>query len=97
MGKRNYNSKVVFSGLDQMRQRNKLVEICNNAGIDKHITFHKLRHTFAVHMLEKTNNLMLLKELMHHDKIESTLVYANVVDTTKRNELDKFTLDVLGV
>ena len=97
MGERRGKNDLVFAGLAEERHRAELVDICYNAGIDKHITFHKLRHTFAVHMLEKTGNLMLLKELLHHDDIKSTLVYANIVETTKREALNNFTMDSLDI
>ena len=48
-------------------------------------------------MLEKTGNLMLLKELLHHDDIKSTLVYANIVETTKRETLNNFTMESLDI
>lgn len=97
MGNRGNNNDFVFDGIVEDRHRAELVQLCNDAGIDKHITFHKLRHTFAVHMLEKTGNLMLLKELLHHDDIKSTLVYANIVETTKREAMNEFTFDSLGI
>ena len=97
MGERKNKNDLVFDGLVEDRHREELIDICYNAGIDKHITFHKLRHTFAVHMLEKTHNLMLLKELLHHEDIKSTLVYANIVETTKRETLNNFTMESLDI
>lgn len=50
-------------------------------GSSKPITAHTLRHTFATHLLESGMNLIALKELMGHARIETTLVYLHVCNT----------------
>jgi site-specific recombinase XerD len=50
-------------------------------GASKQITAHTLRHTFATHLLESGMNLIALKELMGHARIETTLVYLHVCNT----------------
>lgn len=50
-------------------------------GTSKLITAHTLRHTFATHLLESGMNLIALKELMGHARIETTLVYLHVCNT----------------
>jgi len=48
------------------------------AGIKKHVTTHTLRHTYATHLLEDGLDIMSIKELMGHARIETTLVYLHV-------------------
>jgi site-specific recombinase XerD len=48
------------------------------AGIAKRVTTHTLRHTYATHLLEDGLDIMSIKELMGHARIETTLVYLHV-------------------
>ena len=48
------------------------------AGIAKRVTTHTLRHTYATHLLEDGLDIMSIKELMGHARLETTLVYLHV-------------------
>lgn len=59
------------------------------AGLMTHYSPHCLRHTFATHLLNAGVPLEVLKELMGHQSLHQTLRYAQLYETTKRQQYDQ--------
>lgn len=94
-----HTEKYLFNGYERAKAYSRtsvtklLSRALDRAGIDKHITIHSLRHSFAVHFLEQGGNILQLKDQLGHGSLQSTLIYLRVAKA--RYEDLRSPLDVL--
>lgn len=95
LGERKEPTKKVFEGLKYSAYENKLLyQWIEAAGITKDIKFHCFRHTYAVLQLSKGTQITTLQKLLTHKDLKTTMIYAKVLDQTKREATEKIKLDM---
>jgi integrase len=90
MGERGNSSDRVFSGLRYSAYMNvAITKWTANAGLQKHVTFHSARHSYAYLLLKENVNIYTISKLLGHTHIKSTERYLHLFDMDKREAVEK--------
>ncbi len=82
-------SGLIFDLPDYEYSRLKMHELIKTAGINKRITFHCGRHTFATMCLTYDIDLYTVSKLLGHTDIKHTQIYAKLIDKKRDEAIDK--------
>jgi len=89
MGKK--NGLAFETPVFENSQTNKhLKAIASFAGINKHLTFHSSRHTFAINSLILGISIEVISDILGHSELSTTQRYARIVDKQREQEMKKW-------
>lgn len=90
LGERAGADAPVFAGLKYSAWHNIVLHRwAVNAGINKKLTFHCGRHTFAVMQLSLGTEIYTVSKLLGHKELKTTQIYAQILDEKKREAVNR--------
>lgn len=81
----NHGKRITRQGLYKM-----IGEVAKKQGIDKEITPHVLRHSFATHMIEYGADIRSVQELLGHENVVTTEIYTHLANNFIKNNYNEY-------
>ena len=82
----------VFMGQRNCMTQKPLKDWLDASGITKHISYHCSRHTFGSLQADAGTSIYVIQRILGHKNVETTQIYADMSDETKRQSVDRITL-----
>lgn len=77
-------------GLTTRQLQDIVTRYSKKAGIEKAVSPHTLRHTFATELLRETRNIRLVQKALGHASLQTTQIYTHIVDEELEDALRNF-------
>lgn len=81
-----------FKGLERSMTQHPLQKWIRTAGIERNITFHCFRHTFATLQIALGTDIFTVSKMLTHKNVSTTQIYAELVNEKKRESANKISL-----
>lgn len=94
MGERTKKSDFVFDRIAYHSLNNNLRKWLLKAEIDKKVTFHNFRTSYAVAQLEAGADIYLISKMLGHKNVTTTEIYAKIVDKRKVSTINNIILGI---
>ena len=95
--KQNTTTGIVFGDIKYSQISRPLKEWLKAAGINKKISFHNFRHSYATLQLAKGTDIYTVSKLLGHKNVSTTQIYAKVLDKNKIEAANRLNLDLDGI
>ncbi|TVR16249.1 MAG: integron integrase [Balneolaceae bacterium] len=66
--------------IDSSEIRREVNNVVQSLGINKHVTLHTFRHSFATHLLQKGYDIRTVQDLLGHKSLKTTSIYLHVLN-----------------
>ena len=77
------------SRLSERQVARRLEHWLKAAGIDKQLTPHALRHTFATHLYSRTGDILVVQRALGHRDLSTTQIYTHLVDGVLEDAIER--------
>jgi integrase len=94
LGNRKEPGQQVFEGLYYGLAQNPLKAWLKDAGINRNVTFHCFRHTYATLQLSLGTDIYTVSKMLGHRNLKTTQVYTHLIDQKKRDATEKIKLKI---
>lgn len=84
------NGSKLFGGLEQREARAKVYAALKPYSNDTQLSPHAIRHTFATEMLNNGASIKAISELLGHESVKTTEIYAHMGTPAIKNEYNQF-------